>query len=211
MPFALLIIGAVLLISAARGTVTGQNGLFYLLESDFTGSDNFIFWFVSILVIGAVGYVPKLKPLSVAFLTLVIIVLFLKRGNPSGVGGGFFSQVLQGVGSTQSASPSVSAGAAGSGSTASQGGSSLLNLLGGIGSGVGTIDYSTGVPSNANSSDFSTLGLANDPSLFEIPGSQFVSQGPSNSLNFDQPSTASVLTPAPSGSDLTFPSLGIGG
>lgn len=97
MPFALMIAGFVLLIAAVRNT---QDELFTLLKGDLTGPNNFIFWIVSILIIGAIGYIPKLKPLSVAFLTLVIIVLFLKRGNPQGIGGGFFSQFSAALGST---------------------------------------------------------------------------------------------------------------
>src|SRR5579864_8413353 len=110
MAFVLIIVGIVLLITSVRNTVTTQGntpGLFTLLQGDFTGPDNFIFWLVSILVIGAVGYIPKLKPLSVGFMTLVIIVLFLKRGNPSGAGGGFFSQILAGLNTTQTATPST--------------------------------------------------------------------------------------------------------
>jgi len=207
MPFALLIIGAVLLISAARGTVTGQNGLFYLLESDFTGQDNFIFWMVSILIIGAIGYIPKLKPFSVAFLTLVIIVLFLKRGNPSGIGGGFFAQFVQGVGATQAASPSVSTGTTGSGSASSQGGSSLLNLLGGIGGGV-----SSGTSGLSSQASFGGTSLTDLLGTVEPSNTSFTPQGPSSSLNFDLPSsssTSSLLTPAPSSTDLSFPSLGV--
>jgi hypothetical protein len=103
MPFALIIVGAVLLISSTRNTLTNtQNtGLYQLLASDFTGSDNFIFWAVSILIIGAIGYIPKLKPISVAFMTLVILVLFLKKGT------GVFSQFESAIASTQTANPNI--------------------------------------------------------------------------------------------------------
>lgn len=100
MPFALLIIGTVLVVSAVKGT---QGQLAQLVKSDFTGSNNFIYWTVSILLIGSVGYIPKLKSLSTAFLALVIIVLVLTKGNPQAVGGGFFQQFTQGIASTQSA------------------------------------------------------------------------------------------------------------
>lgn len=97
LPFALLIIGAVLLVSAVRNT---QDDLFKLIQGDFTGQGNFVFWVVSLLIIGAVGYIPKLKPVSDGFLVLVLVVLFLTRGNPSGVGGGFFSKFTQALQST---------------------------------------------------------------------------------------------------------------
>lgn len=104
MPFALLLIGVWLLIAGVRNTAgpaTQPGTLFYLLHNDFTGPNNFIYWFLAIILIGAVGYIPKLKPVSTGFLALVLVVLFLKRGNVNGVGGGFFSQFLTGIGQSQ--------------------------------------------------------------------------------------------------------------
>lgn len=77
MPFALIIIGTVLLVSSVRNT---QGDLYTLVKGDFTGDNNYLYWMVSILVIGAVGYIPTLKPLSRMFLGLVILVLFLSHG-----------------------------------------------------------------------------------------------------------------------------------
>jgi hypothetical protein len=180
MPFALLIIGAVLLISAARGTTetvassTGGAagpGLFVLIESDFTGTDNFIFWFVAILLIGALGYVQKLRPLSIAFLALVIIVLFLRRGT------GFFSQFVSAISTSQVAAPSNNVAA-----QASQGGSSLTSLLSGI-EGSNPV-----LPSPVTSSS----PVASAPTQS------------SNLLSFPS------LSPASSSTDLSFPALGIG-
>ena len=87
-----------LLVTAVKNT---QGTLFALVQGDLTGKNNFIFWMLSILAIGAVGYIPKLKPISVAFLTLVVIVLVLKKGNPQGIGGGFFDQLMSGLNLTQ--------------------------------------------------------------------------------------------------------------
>jgi hypothetical protein len=111
-PFALLIIGVWLLIAGVRDTAGPSNKpgtLFYLIRGDFTGPDNFVYWFIAILLIGAVGYIPKLKPVSTAFLTLVIVVLFLKKGSSTGVGGGFFQQFMSGIGITQNANPRTQA------------------------------------------------------------------------------------------------------
>src|SRR5260370_36956281 len=96
MPFALIIVGVVLLIAAAKGT---QGDLFSLLQKDFTGPNNFVFWMAAILIIGAVGYVPKLKPLSTVFLALVVLVLFLSKGNK----GSFFEKFTSGIQSTTQA------------------------------------------------------------------------------------------------------------
>ena len=100
MPFVLIIAGVVLLVAAVRNT---QQDLFGLLAKDFVGPNNFIFWFVSIVIIGAIGYVPKLKPLSDGFLILVILALFL--GNKKNIG--FFGMFQKQIGATQSATPSV--------------------------------------------------------------------------------------------------------
>jgi len=100
MAFALIIIGAVMLIAAARGTTDGPSGLWGLLLNDFTGANNFIFWMIAILIIGAVGYIPKLKPVSTALLGLVVLVLFLVKGNPGSAAGGFFSQLTSALNTT---------------------------------------------------------------------------------------------------------------
>ena len=94
MPFLFIIAGIVMIVSAVRGT---NQDLVGLLKSDFTGKGNFIYWVLSIMAIGAVGYIPNLQPLSRAFLVLVVIVLFLRNGT------GVFSQFTAAIGSTQSA------------------------------------------------------------------------------------------------------------
>ena len=105
MPFVLIVAGIVLLIAAVRNT---QGQLFYLVQGDFIGPNNFIYWLLSILIIGAIGYVPRLKPISDAFLILVILVLFLKTC-PKSAGpeckGGFFDQFMAQVKTTETADP----------------------------------------------------------------------------------------------------------
>ncbi len=97
MPFALIIVGLVLVVASVRDRITNGNpNLVGMLKQDFTGTDNFSYWLISILIIGALGYIPTFKPLSRAFLALVIIVLILSNG-------GFFKQFnLQAFGSTSS-------------------------------------------------------------------------------------------------------------
>jgi hypothetical protein len=137
MPFALVLIGVILLVAAVQNT-TPQ--LFTLIKGDFTGPNNFIYWFVAILIIGAIGYIPDLKKLSVAFLTLVIIVLFLSRGNANGIGGGFFQQFTTALGATQSGSlPTSTVSPTGSGS--------LLTGTTGI---LGTGATTSGLPNLSN-------------------------------------------------------------
>jgi len=89
--------------AAVRDTVDtngSTEGLANLLQGDFTGPDNFIYWLVAIMIIGAIGYVPKMKGISNAFLVLIIVVLFITRGNPKMQGGGFFKQFTSAINST---------------------------------------------------------------------------------------------------------------
>jgi len=120
MPFALIIVGAAFLVAGVRNT---QSTLFGLVRAEFTGPNNFIFWVISILIIGAVGYIPKLKALSDGFLALVILVLILTRGNPNAVGGGFFQQFTRQIGTTTTAP-------APTGVTSAQANQSLFGTLG---------------------------------------------------------------------------------
>jgi hypothetical protein len=88
MPFVLIIIGVVFLDAAVRNTVSDSAsgpGLTTLLKGDFTGKDNFLYWMTAILIIGSVGYVDALKPISRMFMGLVLVVLFLSNG-------GFFTK-----------------------------------------------------------------------------------------------------------------------
>lgn len=93
MPLVLLFIGLALITSGVRQTTSE---LFTLIRGDFTGPNNFIYWAVSIFVIGAIGYIKKLQPISDMFLVLVVVVLFLKSGT------GFFSRFTQALKSTES-------------------------------------------------------------------------------------------------------------
>lgn len=98
MPIALILIGVILLIAAVRNT---QGTLFTLVKGDFTGKNNFIFWLVAILVIGAIGNVKQLKGFSNAFLALVIIVILLSNK-------GFFAQFQTALSTTTSTSTTTS-------------------------------------------------------------------------------------------------------
>ena len=91
MPLALLVVGILFITAAVRGK---QELLFDTLKDDFTGPNNFIYWFIAIFLIGAVGYYKPAKPLSNAFLTLVILVMFISNR-------GFFQKFMDQIGSTR--------------------------------------------------------------------------------------------------------------
>jgi len=88
MPFALLLIGLLLVTAAIRGS---QDELVSLLYAEFSGQGNFLYWIIALVLVGAVGYVPKLKGFSDALLVLIIVSLFLSKGK------GFFPQFANAI------------------------------------------------------------------------------------------------------------------
>lgn len=97
MPFVLVFIGLIALIAALRGRERQLGGL---LLRDFSGPGNFIYWIIAIVIIGFIGYIPKMKGVSDAFLALVLLVMFISNK-------GVFARFNQAIAGTQS-KPSVS-------------------------------------------------------------------------------------------------------
>lgn len=66
-----------------------------LLQGDLTGKGSFVPWVLAILAVGAVGYIDELRPVSDAFLVLLLVVLLLSNG-------GFFDKFFEtaGIGGT---------------------------------------------------------------------------------------------------------------
>jgi hypothetical protein len=94
MPFALIFVGAVLVAAGVRGK-TSQ--LYTLVKGDIESDASrkgYIYWMVSILIIGSIGYIEELAPISRAFLALVLVVLLIGAGKKN-----FFSQFQQGISS----------------------------------------------------------------------------------------------------------------
>ena len=87
MPFVLIVIGVILLITAIHGT-SGKLGS--MLSSDIFGAKGFVYWFLAIFIIGAIGYYRPLKPVSNLFLVLVVLILFISEG-------GFFQKFTQAI------------------------------------------------------------------------------------------------------------------
>ncbi len=103
-----LIIGVVLIVAAIRNS---QGDLFSALATDVPA---YFVWAAAIVAVGALGYVPGLKPVSRGLLALIILVIFLH--NYQSILSGF-----QGVISNTETSPS----SAGSGSAATGGANGL--------------------------------------------------------------------------------------
>lgn len=85
MPFALVFIGLVLVITGARGTMRelGEE-----LRTDFTGPGNFVWWIASIGVVGSLGYIQELRSFSRWFMALIIVAMVLSNR-------GFFAKLFE--------------------------------------------------------------------------------------------------------------------
>lgn len=101
MSLALIFAGILLLVASARNQ---QDTLFTLVKGDLTGQNNFVEWILALMIVGSIGYIPKLRPLSVSLLALILITIFLKKGQ------GFFAQLTTAVGKTTLFSSSKSKG-----------------------------------------------------------------------------------------------------
>lgn len=112
MPFALLFIAILAIAIGARGQA---NAAGQLLASEFTGSNSFIQWFLAVLIVGSVGFYKPAAPVSRAGLGLILVAVFLKKGN------GFFADLenaFQTATATAANSVAPSQGAAQGGSSA---------------------------------------------------------------------------------------------
>lgn len=87
MPFALVFIGLMLIITGFQNTYA-QLGK--QVAADFTGEGNFIYWMIAIGIVGAMGYNDTLKPFSRAFMALLIVVIFLSNN-------GFFTNLNKSI------------------------------------------------------------------------------------------------------------------
>lgn len=115
MGFAFIFVGILMAVAAVRGT---HADLFALVKSDFSGPGNFSYWLIVVLIIGAIGYIKPLQPLSKAFLVVIVLALILTKGDPSKApGGGLFAQLSRQIGSTETANinPSTQAAPAAAG------------------------------------------------------------------------------------------------
>ncbi len=81
MIFVLLLLGLILIVAAIRNT---QGTLFTALGADVPA---FFVWGAAILALGAIGFIPGLKPVSRGLLALVLVVLVLH--NYQGIISGF--------------------------------------------------------------------------------------------------------------------------
>ena len=87
MPFALVFIGLILVVTGVKNT---HKQLGAQIISDFTGPNNFFYWFAAIGAVGALGASETFRPLSRAFMALIIIAMVIRNG-------GFFDQLMKAI------------------------------------------------------------------------------------------------------------------
>jgi len=88
-----MIVGLILMVAGIKGT---HKDLFAVLKDDFTGSGNFFVWVLACIIVVSVGYIEKVRPVSDAFLTLIILVIILYNGQ-HGLFQNFVDQIRDGT------------------------------------------------------------------------------------------------------------------
>lgn len=97
MPLFFIGSGLVLILTGIKGD---PSKLWTLVTGEFSGPNNFVYWLLSILILGSLGYVESLKSVSRLFIALVVIVLLLDNR-------GFFAQFQSFVNSSQNPKPAT--------------------------------------------------------------------------------------------------------
>jgi quinol-cytochrome oxidoreductase complex cytochrome b subunit len=74
MAWALLLFGLIALMAAWKNRT---DELYQILKENFTGKNNFIIWVTAIIFLAIIGMNKTLRPISDAFMILIIIVIIL--------------------------------------------------------------------------------------------------------------------------------------
>lgn len=96
MPFVLIFLGLLLTVAGIRNK---QGDLYTLIGGDFTGTNNYAYWALSVVAVGSLGYIDQLKQFATALLGLLLVVLVLKKNT------GFFSKFTSAINTTFSTAP----------------------------------------------------------------------------------------------------------
>jgi hypothetical protein len=135
-----LFIGAILLVSALRGTYAA---LFSDLGTDVP---QFVVWAAAILALGSIGFIPGLRPISRGLMALVLVVIILQN----------YKNILTGFQAVSTApSSTTSTPSSGSGTGATN-----------IGITVSTPDGSSATGTLQTVPNYSALDYVTPPSAF---------------------------------------------
>lgn len=97
MPVFLLLAGVLLMVLAVRGNTTYAINL---LKEDVLGTNGFIMWTLAVIIVVSLGNIKSIKPVSDAFLGLIILVIIVySYKNNSNFFTNFTTQIKEGVSS----------------------------------------------------------------------------------------------------------------
>lgn len=121
MPFALLFVGMILIITGFQNTYK-QFGT--MVAGDFSGNQSFLYWLASIGVVGSVGYIKGAESFSRAFMALILIAMIV---NNKGLFANLQSAIV--AGSTSETNPIGANLQGASGGGGNSGGGGLSDLI----------------------------------------------------------------------------------
>jgi hypothetical protein len=125
MPFALLTIGLMILVTALNNTWPQFGKQVY--QDIFTESGGFLYWVAALVIVGFIGYIPSLRKPADTFIVLILVAMILKNG-------GFFSQLQSALAGGATGATGSSGGSTGGSTTSSSSGNIFnfpsLNLAG---------------------------------------------------------------------------------
>jgi len=139
----ILLIGVILIIAAIRNS---QNDLFAALAQDVPA---YIIWGAALFAVGAIGFIPGLKPVSRALLALIIVVLVLRN----------YKAILAGFQNFWTNPPTVGGGA----STSTASAPSVTGGGGSFGGGGASASWANSLAPSSSTTN-SQAGITDEPS-----------------------------------------------
>ena len=154
MPFALVTIGLVMIVTGAKDTYDAFGAQ---VVGDFTGPGNFTYWVASLGAVGAVGYVKEFRTFSHAFMALILIAMVIRNG-------GFFDKFNSAL-STGPVAPAANPASATLGAVSSSASSPAPGLIGAIMNPLATIQRGANIllGGTLSTADQNALGLSARP------------------------------------------------
>jgi len=130
MPVFLLIIGVLMMVLAVRGNTTYAINL---VKADVLGTNGFVMWILAVIVLVSLGHIKSIRPVTDAFLGLVILVIIVySYKNNNSIFSDFVSQVKEGVSTNGNCgqTPSATITGGGGGSSTAQNAADIIALAG---------------------------------------------------------------------------------
>lgn len=148
MPFALIIIGVLIVLTAINNTAPAFGSQVY--KDLFSEDGGFVYWVAGIVIVGLFGYVPSLKKPSDLFMILIIVAMLMKNG-------GFFTTLQQGL---------ANASGSGTSATTTTGALGTISGIPGVSSLIGTAEqnvvFSNPVTGTLAMQQMASAGLGSD-------------------------------------------------